>query len=116
MDGYVLGEEAYRQLQAMFAAFRAEIEPYLVERGEFVGRQAANWELGIAPQAIALDKQGQVQICIASAPTLPGGNVQVTGTGRYVDALNVYGNIPANAIVGIVRKYYGWVITEARCS
>lgn len=114
MDGYVLGEEAYRQLQAMFAAFRAEIEPYVIERDEFVGRQAANWELGIAPQAIALDKQGQVQICIASVTSL--GNVQVTPTGRYVDALNVYGNIPANAIVGIVRKYYGWVITEARCS
>lgn len=114
MDGYVLGEEAYRQLQAMFAAFRAEIEPYLVERGEFVGRQAANWELGIAPQAIALDKQGQVQICSASVTSL--GNVQVTPINRYVDAFNVYGNIPANAIVGIVRKYYGWVITEARCS
>ena len=116
MDGYVLGEEAYRQLQAMFAAFRADIEPYIVERSELVGRQAANWELGLASQAIAIDKQGQVQICVASGPTFPGGNVQVTPTGRYVDAFNLYGNIPANAIVGIVRKYYGWVITEARCS
>lgn len=116
MDGYVLGEEAHRQLQAMFAAFRSEIEPYLVERGELIGRQATNWELGRVSQAIAIDKQGQVEICVASAPTLPGGNVQVTGIGRYVDALNTFGNIPANAIVGIVRKYYGWIITEARCS
>lgn len=116
MDGYVLGEEAHRQLQAMFAAFRSEIEPYLVERSELIGRQAVNWELGRTSQAIAIDKQGQVQICVASGPTSPGQNITVTGIGRYVDAFNPYGNIPANTIVGIVRKYYGWVITEARCS
>lgn len=115
MDGYVLGEEAHRQLQAMFAAFRSEIEPYLVERGELIGRQAVNWELGRVSQAIALDRRGQVEICVASL-TFGLGHVQVTGIGRYVEAMNVFGNIPANAIVGIVRKHYGWIITEARCS
>lgn len=118
MDGYLLSEEASRQLQAMFAAFRSEIEPYLVERSELVGRQAANWECAIADSAIAIDREGQVEICTVSAPAGVIGStpVSVARTGRVVTAFNVYGNIPANAIVGIVRKWYGWVITEARCS
>lgn len=118
MDGYLLSEEASRQLQAMFAAFRSEIEPYLVERTELVGRQAANWECAMTNSAIALDRQGQVEICMVSVspPVLPSSPVNVTRTGQVVDAFNIYGNIPANTIVGIVRKWYGWVITEARCS
>lgn len=115
MDGYLLSEEASRQLQAMFAAFRSEIEPCLVERTELVGRQAANWECAIANSDIALDRQGQVEICIVSRAS-QFDPVGVTRTGQVVDAFNVFGNIPANAIVGIVRKWYGWVITEARCS
>lgn len=115
-DGYMLSEDAARQLQAMFAAFRAEIEPYILERLELAGRQSVNWKIGFTKTAVALDRMCVVQIATISEPEMPGENIRYAYTGEEVDVMNCFGNVPANTLVGITRKNYGWVITSARCS